>query len=343
MNQKVVFLLQYSIFNSNQEIREYFKREISLLEREEIEFDTMVVAKTDKETIDQLKDANVVLCWGNPILNDNIISNLPDLKVILEYGVGTNSVDLDSATKNNVLVYNLPDCSKKELAYHALSMILANLRNITRYDKKMREGIWDKGGGPKPRRLENLVVGLYGLGNSGTELAKILVNGFGTRVIANDPYAHKDFADSIGVSLVDFHELTKQSDIISIHAPLTEETKHKFNRRVFQDMKAESMIINVSRGPIININDLCEALKMREIMYCGLDVFEEEPMPAGHELFNFDNVIVTPHSAYFGAESELQMNQDASMLLEEFVVNNRVIGKYVVNRDMIINADIEVL
>ncbi|MDR1660185.1 MAG: C-terminal binding protein [Desulfovibrio sp.] len=260
--------------------------------------------ETDEDLLTEvLQDADVAVCLGNPPFTRKVIQSLPKLQIIQRCGIGLNSVDLEAATEHGKIVYYVPGYCVYELALHAMGLILANLRNICWYDRNMRQGRWRKGEGPTPRNLSSLTVGLFGFGGSGAILAKMLQNGFETSIITCDPFIAPERAKEAGVRLVDFEMLLRESDIISIHAALTKETKHTFNTSAFKKMKNNAMIVNIARGGLIDIAALTEALQSGEIGFAGLDVFEVEPMPAEHPLYALDNVVLTPHSAYYSEES----------------------------------------
>lgn len=317
MKSKVIFLQQYEIHKDREEWAGEFYMEMSLLSQMDIEYECLTAAADPAAMVAGLNEANMVLCWGNPLFSASLLGSLPQLKVIIRYGIGTDSIDLQAAVENGILVYNMPDSSKEELALHSLGLILASLRNIARYDRRLRAGIWDKGGGPVPRRLKSMTAGIFGLGNSGRVLAGMLRGGVET-LLACDPFVGVDEAAALGVELVDFPELLARCDIISLHAPLRPETYHKFNRETFTLMKPDSMLINVSRGELIDENDLAEALICGQIGSAGLDVFEKEPLPQESQLAALDNVVLTPHSAFFGRESIEHMHQSAARLIESF-------------------------
>lgn len=262
----------------------------------------------EEELIENCKDAEVLLCTGNPIINKNIIESLPNLKLIQRFGIGVNSIDLEAATRNGVTVLNMPGFCIKELATHATSLILALIRNTVYYDREIRKFNWPKAKYYKPEDLSDLTVGLYGFGGSAKELYKIIYNGFGSKFIAYDPYINDSITNDYKIQLVSFDELLTRSDIISLNAPLTNETRGIFNKDAFAKMKNTAMIINIARGELINEKDLVEALENGEIRFAGLDVFETEPLSKDSKLREMDNVIITCHSGFYGVKSEKSNN-----------------------------------
>jgi len=289
----------------------------------------------EEELIENCKDAEALLCTGNPIISKKVIESLPKLKLVQRFGIGVNSIDLEAATRNRVTVLNMPGFCVKELATHAAALILSLLRNITYYDRKIRKFNWPKAKYYKPEDLSNLTVGLYGFGGSARELYKIIHNGFGSKFIVHDPYIDNSITGDYDIELVSFDELLKRSDILSINAPLTDETRGVFNKDAFSKMKNTAMIINIARGELINEEDLIEALENGEIRFAGLDVFQTEPLPKESKLRKMDNVVLTCHSGFYGVESEKNQIRLAKELVERAFLKNEIPTKYVANKDVI--------
>ena len=193
--------------------------------------------KTEDEIIEAAHDADAVLCCGNPPITRKVIEALPQCRAYIRYGIGVNSVDLDAATEHGKLVYFMPGFCAEELVLHATALVLNLLRNVCFYDREIRAGKWPKAKGALPRRLTNMTVGLYGFGASARPMAKVFGHGFGSRVIACDPYLPDSVFEEAGVARVSFDELLAQADIVSIHAPLTAENRHIFNMDAFRKMK----------------------------------------------------------------------------------------------------------
>ena len=332
MIKQVAILQLAQTGKTEEELRQMFAPEINEFTKRKILTTIHQVNEYDSQlSINALKGADVALCGGNPPFDRKTLEQLPELKTIVRYGIGVNSIDLDAATDLGKIVFYMKGYCVEELALHAVSLILGLLRNTAWYDREMRKGNWMKGGGTAPRRLNHLTVGLFGLGGSGNRLASIMKSGFGATVIACDPYINIEAAAALGVRCVTFEELYEKSDIISIHAPLTEETKHIFNKSTFERMKSDAMLINISRGPIINLDDLVEALEKGKIGSAGLDVFETEPLPPSNPLLSMDQVLLTPHSAYYGRESFEEQKHLAWWLPVEWLLENRLHKEYVAN------------
>lgn len=289
---------------------------------------------TDDEIAEYCKDVDIILGTGNPPLTRKVFESCPNLKVVQRFGVGVNSVDLQAATDNNVLVLFMPGFCANELALHASGLILNILRNVSYGDRKIRNNEWPKATGPLPRDPRNLTLGLYGFGDSARPLYNIFRQGFGATVIANDKYLAPTVASEYGIELVDFNDLLSRSDIISIHAPLNEETKHIFNRETFQRMKEDSIIINIARGGLIHEEDLIEALKNGDIGFAGLDVFEQEPLQEDNPLKQMDNVVLTAHSAFCGDNAQQNQIEWSVELVDKAINQKRIENKYIANKDV---------
>lgn len=281
------------------------------------------------------KEAELLGCAGNPPVTREVIENLPNLKVIQRYGIGVDSVDLDAAREHGILVLNQVGYCIEELAAQATALALNLLRNVGYQDRGVRAGEWRKAQGFIPPRPDTLTVGLFGFGGSGRCMHRIWNKGFGSKIIACDPYLTAEDVKDYDVELVSFEELLRRSDILSIHAPLTEETYHQFDAEAFKMMKPTSMIVNIARGPIIDQSALIEALKAGEIRFAGLDVHEKEPMPADCELRTMEQVALTCHSAFWGIQANERATELVFETMESVVKRNEVEGKYIANSGVV--------
>lgn len=310
-----------------------FKSEINTCIENNIEI-KLERCKSEKDIIDVAQDADIVLCCGNPPITENVINSLENVKAYIRYGIGVNSVDIEAVTNSNKIVYNMPGFCTEELAMHASAMILNILRNITFYDSKIRKGMWPKAQGPKPRRLSNLTIGLFGFGGSAKELAKIFNKGYGSKVIAYDPFLPKEVFLEYEVEEVELEDLLRNSDVISIHTPLNEATRGIFNRNFFEKMKSNSIIINIAKGEIINQEDLILALEKGSIGFAGLDVFKKEPIESNDRITNLDNIIMTPHSAFYGEESLQVQHETAAYLIKKTLIDKEVVFENLYNKSI---------
>jgi len=264
---------------------------------------------TEAEIIAAAQDCSLLIGTGNPPITRTVLENLPKLEVVIRMGIGVNSVDLDSATELNKVILFMPGFCVNELAVHATALALSLNRNICYYDRHIRQGQWPKASYYMPRSPQTMVLGLYGFGGSAKELYKIWHDGFGTKVIACDPYVPEDLRSRYDVTFVDFDTLLHSADVLSIHAPLNEETYHIFGTDAFRKMKSDAILINIARGGLIDQEALADALEQGQLRFAGLDVFEQEPIPGDSRLLAREDVALTCHSAFFGEEAKVRQLQ----------------------------------
>ncbi len=261
-----------------------------------------------RELIEEAKEADALLTLLSDKVDKEVMSELKNLKVIANYAVGYNNIDLEEATKRGIIVTNTPDVLTETTADLTFALVLASARRIVETDKLLRNGDFD-GWAPKlflGKEVNHKTLGIIGLGRIGQAVAK-RAKAFNMEVIYNKRNRLKKSKESeLGIKYKKFEDLLKISDYITINAPLNESTYHMFGKKEFKLMKEDSFIINTGRGPIINEKELVEALKNEEIAGCGLDVYENEP-EVEKDLINFDNVVLTPHigSATYEARDEM--------------------------------------
>lgn len=258
--------------------------------------------------LDEMQDADALIvriakCDGHAI------ENSPNLKVIGRTGVGYDSVDVKTATAQGIPVVITPGANNRSVAEHAVAMMFALSKNLVEAQQEMCKGNWEIRGAKKAFELEGKTVGILGLGAIGRETAKIC-EGCRMKVAAYDPFLSKEQVEGYGaVYYENYEDLLKVSDVVSIHVPLTDETKNMISKKQLAEMKKTALIINCSRGGIINETDLVEALKVGEIAGAGTDVFCSEPPKTDDPLLNCPNLIVSPHSAAQTREAVIKMAQ----------------------------------
>lgn len=328
MNTKAV-ILDYSYLGG----LELFALEKAAAEKNGIALE-MHTCKTEDDIIACASDARVVMACGNPPLTARVIQSLKSCKGIIRYGIGVNSVNLDAATLAGIPVYNMPGFCNEELVMHATALLLCGLRNITWYDSQIRLGNFPKAKGPMPRRLSRMTIGLLGFGASAKGFAVVCSRGFGARVIAYDPFLPKEVFEKEGCQRVSLDEVLTQSDVVSLHLPLTEDTRHIINQDSLSRMKDGVIIINIARGGLINQTDLVAALQNGKVRFAGLDVHEKEPLPAGAPLASLENVILTPHSAFYGQEALETQHKTAADLMIRVMAGEKRILTNLANRDL---------
>jgi D-3-phosphoglycerate dehydrogenase len=259
--------------------------------------------KTEEELIELTKDAHGVLNQWN-YLTENVINNMKNCKVIATYGIGTDKIDVAAASKQGIYVCNVPSYGTNEVANHAFAMLMACSRQIVQYDRLIRKGKFGYPTlGKKLYRLEGQTVGLIGFGKIPRNLSRKLIDAFGMKILAYDPFITEEFAKECGVVKADLETVMSESDFVSVHVPLTKETRYMIDEKMMRLMKPSAYLINCGRGAIVKEEDLVKVLKDGVIAGAGIDVFEIEPIEPNDPLLQLDNVIVTPHSAYYTEES----------------------------------------
>ncbi len=250
--------------------------------------------KTPDEVVAFAQDADLVWMFGpNRPLTGDALRRLPRCKAIFRSGSGIDALPCDVAKELGVAVLNTPESISECVAEHAVSLLFAVIRRIPHYDRAVRAGNWELPNGMN-WHISGRTLGIVGYGRIGRTVER-MVSGFGMKVLHYDPFV----SDSMPLD-----DLLAQSDYVSLHCPLTEETRGLIDARRLSLMKRNAILINTSRGPVVDEQALVAALKDGTIAAAGLDVLCEEPPPADHPLFTLDNVVLTPHIAAFSADFE---------------------------------------
>ncbi len=246
----------------------------------------------DAETLRVLADASAVIAGGEHF-TPTVIGGLSNLRVIARCGVGFDRVNVGVCTERGIPLTITPTSNHESVAETTFALILALAKGIVVNDARTRAGNWERASNEPIRRK---TLGIFGLGRIGRSTA-IRGRGMAMNVIATEAFPDRKFAEQYGIRLVDFDTLLAESDCLSLHCPLNDETRGMFNRSVFQRMKPGSVLINTARGGLVVEADLIEALKHGPLSGAGLDVFEVEPVSASNPLFQLSNVVVHPHLA----------------------------------------------
>jgi phosphoglycerate dehydrogenase-like enzyme len=252
--------------------------------------------------------------------------------IISRFGVGYDNVDLAACTRAGVALTITPDGSKKPVATAALTLMLATLFRLVVKDSQARSFDWGNRMQGLGSGVNGKTIGTIGLGNVASEFFR-LISPFETRNLACDPWKKSEEAAAIGVELVDLESIVSQSDVIVVTAALTPETRHLIGKAQFKSMKKSAILINISRGPIVDEEALVSALTHGEIAGAGLDVFEVEPITENNPLMQMSNVIVTPHNLAWTDELALGMGKSAFGSIVS--ISRGEIPQYVVNRDVL--------
>lgn len=286
--------------------------------------------KTEDEVIEKAKGVEGLIVECAPITR-KVIELLPRLKVVARYGIGIDVIDLKAASEHKVFVLNVPDYCIDEVSDHALALLLASARKIIPLNNYIKSGNWGFHFAQPFYRIKGRILGCIGFGNIARKLAE-KAKPLGLSILIYDPYiSNKVMKNYEYVKNVDFLELLKKSDFISIHIPLTKNTKNMISFKEINLMKKSANIINTSRGGIINEEDLTEALISKRIAGAALDVFEEEPLN-NNLLLKQDNVILTPHVGYHSEESQIELQTKAAEGVRDVFLGKR--PKYLINKEI---------
>ena len=267
--------------------------------------------KTEDEVIEHAKDVDAILNQYAP-LSRRVIESLTKCKVISRYGVGVNTVDLDAAKEKGIIVANVPDYGMEEVSNHALALLLSWARKVTLLNNEVKKGTWDFKAGVPIHRFNNQTLGVLGFGRIPRRLIE-KARPLGFKIAAYDPFVSEKDMEKEGVQKMDLEEIIQVADFLSIHVPLIEETYHLINKERLAKMKSNAIIINTARGPIVDEVALADALSKGKIAGAALDVIEEEPIKRTSPLLEMDNVIITPHSAWYSEEAMIELRTKAAL------------------------------
>lgn len=275
-----------------------------------IDADLHLASESKPEAILKVaKDADAILTTYAKVTAD-MIPQLSRCRIIGRFGIGVDNVDIPAATGKGIVVTRVPDYCLDEVSDHAMALLLAVVRKIPFLNARAHSGIWEMKAAVPIHRLRGTTLGLVAFGQI-PQLVAPKAKSFGMHVVTYDPYVPQEVLTKAGVERVEFDELVKISDYISIHTPLMPATHHMFNMDVFRRMKPTAYIVNTARGPIIDEAALAEALDKKEIAGAALDVMEKEPT-TNSPLFGRDNVLITPHSSFYSEESLVDLQTKAA-------------------------------
>ena len=266
-----------------------------------------------EQTMLSLLDGCAACIAGAEPYTSQIITANPQLRVIARSGVGFDAIDLDACDRARVAVTTTPGVNHHAVAEHTIALLMGVARGFPAGHKRVRDGKWVRIPAP---RVMGTTLGLVGLGRIGRAVAT-RARGIGMHVLAYDPFPPREFAEQFAVELTDFDDLLSRSDYVSLHLPMSAETRHVFNARAFARMKPGSVFINTARGMLVDERALFDALRGGHLRGAGLDVFEVEPLPLDSPLLTLDNVIFSPHIAGLDHES----HRDTFALLAHTIVD----------------------
>jgi D-3-phosphoglycerate dehydrogenase len=287
-------------------------------------------AKNADQFVAQAEDCDALLnTYAGPITAE-VMARMRQCRIIARYGIGVDTIDLDAATRAGIIVTNNPTYCVDEVAEHTLALVLACARKVAVYDRLVRGARWEVAAGKPIDRILGKTLGLVGFGNIARRVATRAA-AFGMRILFADPLVVEE---QVGVpgKKAELNQLLKQTDFVSLHPPLTPQTRKMIDDDALARMKSTAFLINCSRGPVVDTDALVRALDAGAIAGCALDVTDPEPLPKDHALRERDNVIITPHVAWYSEQSLVALQAGAPqevrrVLLGEWPVN-------VVNREV---------
>ncbi|MFD1414953.1 NAD(P)-dependent oxidoreductase [Oceanobacillus jeddahense] len=284
----------------------------------------------EQEIIDFLKSNKVdgITLRAPARITQDILDACEGVKAISGAGVGLDNIDVAYATKKGISILHAPKVNTISTAEHAVSLILAVMKNIVQFNKEMEKGNYAYRDGKYTKELNRKKLGLIGFGSISQEVAKIMKNGFQMEVLAyvrRIPEDRKEIADSIGVELtMNMEEVFRKCDVISLHIPLNENTDGIIDKTYFDIMKKDAVLINTARGGVINEEDLVTALENNQFYAAGTDVFRREPAPADHPFLTEEKITKTPHVGGISQEAAQQMSVTVATNLLKVIKGEKV-------------------
>ena len=267
--------------------------------------------KTETEVIDAVQGSHVVLTQFAPVTR-RVLASLAEGATVVRYGVGVDNIDLKAAAELGVTVAYVPDYCMDEVADHTVAMLLTLLRRLPALDKGVRAGRWDGIKIAQPLLpLDQVTVGLIGLGRIGRAVVQRL-GAFGCRFSVFDPYLTSEEAAGLGVTLRELEQVLQEADALSLHIPLTKETRHFIDEERLALMKPSAVLVNTARGGLVDTQALVQALTEKRLYGAALDVFEEEPLPPNSPLREVEGLLLSPHLAWYSESALVRLQRLAA-------------------------------
>lgn len=309
---------KYKVLIADSRYPEY-KEEMAVLEK--IDADVVFERSDNEEKIaESAADADGLIVNLAPV-TAKVINAMKKCKCVSRYGVGYDNVDAAALKSKGIYLANVPDYCGEDVSDHAFALFMDCVRKISRKDRHVRNGEWNLSGLQKVYRITGKTFGFIGFGY----IAQILhrkLSGFNLgRVLISDPVVTEEDAAKIGVKKVSLEELCKESDFISIHAPLLPSTKGMIGTDMFEIMKPSAFLINTSRGPLVDESALIDALKNGKIASAGIDVFSTEPLDKNSELRKLDNVTLTDHASWYSEEAMAELKTKAAQNIADTLLH----------------------
>lgn len=284
-----------------------YDQEEALLRTVDARFELRPCAGSEAAAREAVRGADLVLVRESPVSRE-VIAQMDRCKGIVRYGIGVDNIDLGAARARGIAVANVPDYGIEEVSTHAVALLLAVVRQLRVRDANVRAGRWSAAREQPMYRLRGRTLGLVGYGRIARQTQEKLA-GFGfERVLVFDPHS----PSLQGATPATLDELCAQSDVISLHAPLTPQTRHLIDRRSLSLMRPTAILVNTARGGLVDLDHLHEALAGKRILGAGLDVFETEPPSLSHPIFTLPNVVVSDHIGWYSEESMRELQRKAA-------------------------------
>lgn len=321
MSKYKVLITDHEMKNLDYEIEIFKKISTQLIDSQ---------CKTEQDVIEKGKGVDGLLVDYAPI-GENVFKSLPKLKVVARYGVGFDNVDVQAATKYSVCVINVPNFCVEEVSDHAFALLMACVRKILLFDRWVKKGKWDYNFSKPIYRVKNKNMGIIGFGSIPRRLIEKL-QPFKMNVLVYDPFVHLDVEKNFAITLTTLDKLLSESDYISIHTPLNDNTRHLIGKKELSLMKDSVYIVNTSRGGVIDEEALIDALCNKKIAGAALDVFAVEPINQDNPLLSMENVILTPHVGWYSEQSQRELQTRAAQGVADVLTRRR--PDYLVNPEV---------
>jgi len=283
---------------------------------------------SEKEIIKQCQEAEIICTFIYSKITRQIIESLPNLKLIVTRSVGYDHIDLAAAKEKGIIVCNVPDYGSHVIAEYVFALLLSGLRHVVEGDERVEQEKKFYFSGLRGIALKGKNLGIIGTGKIGRNVARIASSGFLMNVFAYDPYPDKNIALEYHFSYTDLETVWEKSDVITLHCPLLDSTRHLVDKKSISAMKNGVVIVNTSRGGVIETNALTQGLKSKKISYALLDVLEHENnIKEDKELLKLSNVIITPHIAFYADDSMGKMYSEAFATINSFIQKKKIINQ----------------
>lgn len=284
-----------------------YDQETDLLKAAGARFEVRACGGDARRAAEAVRGADIVLVRETPV-SLPVIQAMDRCRAVIRYGIGTDNIDIGAATARRIAVANVPDYGIEEVSTQAMALLLGVARQLVNRDREVRAGRWSAAATGTMYRLRGRTIGLIGYGRIARSFHD-KVAGFGfARTLVHDPHASL----GAGVQAAGIDEICAAADVISLHAPLDPGTRHMIDARRLALMRPTAILINTSRGGLVDLDALHEALAKRHILGAGLDVFETEPPSASHPIFSLDNIVVSDHIGWYSEEAMRELQRKAA-------------------------------